>query len=378
MAKSVADFSDVKKRYKEAKKILEKIEKNEPLSFKDMKYIYGNKGGARLIQRIENKGVLGIGKGLYSKKLDEVQALWRSCKVDTALKATIEFITNNEDDLERIKPIRDKCGLFVEAFLKKYKRELATTDRKLLESFITYCKTDLRDEESLARAKNLALYAAGTTGTIALGIGAYFAASATSFAVGLGAASACGSAGAALGLGAVCVISGMVAGFCGCAAIVLCGSLIYGLVRYLKWKNYEGLISKCNELLKELSKFDKTMEDYKSLTKYLPDCSEFFTGTAACADEYLNKVGLKKLSVINSRKPGKKDYILYYDHSESDLLNAYKIFFMCLIYRCSAKEKDMEKYDSARLSAEMYIQKYGKQELVEPDGDAENKTKQAR
>ena len=290
--------------------------KNEYMPIKDLRRIYGTKGGLMMIYRLENEGPGGKkAKSTYRKYCEKILKDYRSLKVEAAVLAlesgTVDIKKASEKDIEEFKKLVDEI-----VRLKK-EGKLELTD-----------KQKMKNDEAWAA---FAIICGGIVGS--LGLGAAFGIGFINPLIGL------------IGVGTVATATLLAGGAGGAvASAVYKKSEMKKAMNTLKdqLKNFKEdgetkrLINKVLKMAEEVTENKSNDASIKLQQDYIKKYNSFVEKSGRLASRYLSWVGKDKRDRLKTAQSGEavagRDLVI----------DAYKIIFMCLVAACSKNKSHIK------------------------------------
>ena len=290
--------------------------KNEYMPIKDLRRIYGTKGGFMMIYRLENEGPGGKkAKSTYRKYCEKILKDYRSLKVEAAVLAlesgTVDIKKASEKDIEEFKKLVDE----IVRLKKEGKLEL----------------TDKQKKKSNEAWAAFAIVCGGIVGS--LGIGATFGIGFINPLIGIG-------------VGTAATIATLLAGGAGgaMASAVYKKSEMKKAMNTLKdqLKNFKEdgetkrLINKVLKMAEKVSEDKINATSIKAQQDYVKKYNSFVEKSGKLASRYLSWVGKDKRDRLKTAQSGEvvagRDLVI----------DAYKIIFMCLVAVCSKNKSQIK------------------------------------
>lgn len=307
--------------------------KNEYMPIKDLRRIYGTKGGLMMIYRLENEGPGGKkAKSTYRKYCEKILKDYRSLKVEAAVLAlesgTVDIKNFSEEDAKELKRLVDEI-------VKLKNNDGSDKYNEIYDHFFKY----------LAHLTTLSLGIAVAFGGAGALTGALFALLPAMMAcvvlppVGLGILGGGAAIGGALGISA----AGMQY-ISNAANIVVERNKMKEAEKKLKeeLKNLKGndgakrLINKVLKMAEKVSEDKINATSIKAQQDYVKKYNSFVEKSGKLASRYLSWVGKDKRDRLKTAQSGEvvagRDLVI----------DAYKIIFMCLVAVCSKNKSQIK------------------------------------
>lgn len=304
--------------------------KNEYMPIKDLRRIYGTKGGLMLIYRLENEGSgTKKSKSTYRKYCERILIDYRNLKVEAAVLAlesgTIDVKNFSEQDAKELKKLVDE--------IVRLKNNVGSDEyNEVCDHFFKYCGHLTMCSLGLAAVYGGALAVSSLAVTLlpALVIGMVCPPGMIALLGG----------GAAIG-GALGVPAAAVYALCDVDYILSEKSKMKEEEKKLKedLKNLKGnnetkrVINKVLKMAEKLSENKITATAFKAQQDYIKKYNNFVEKSGKLAARYLSWVAKDKRDRLKNVDP---DEVI---EGRDLVIDAYKIIFMCLVAACSKNKR---------------------------------------